>query len=144
MLTILFAAVKISFMQSNKAKKTLKIAEETIAAAPENSTATEATANPRNSRSSKPKKNEINEPMSAKHHRKATISVASETPNVDGSPATRTMAASVDSHSTKVAPAEVTQEQIAKLAHSYWVARGYAHGSAEQDWLSAERELTRR
>ena len=35
----------------------------------------------------------------------------------------------------------VSGEEIAKLAHSYWVARGYAPGSAEQDWLRAEREL---
>ncbi len=34
-----------------------------------------------------------------------------------------------------------TREEIAKLAFSYWIARGYAHGSAEQDWLRAEQEL---
>ena len=38
----------------------------------------------------------------------------------------------------------ITPEQTAALAHSYWVARGYAHGSAEQDWLRAERELASR
>lgn len=42
-----------------------------------------------------------------------------------------------------VAPShQVTHEEIAKLAHSYWAARGYAHGSAEADWLRAERELS--
>jgi hypothetical protein len=38
----------------------------------------------------------------------------------------------------------ITREQIAALAHSYWIARGHAHGSAEQDWLRAERELASR
>ena len=34
-----------------------------------------------------------------------------------------------------------TQEQIACLAYSYWVERGYQGGSPEEDWLRAEREL---
>lgn len=37
-----------------------------------------------------------------------------------------------------------TQEEIAALAHSYWVARGYQHGSHEEDWLRAEQELKSR
>lgn len=35
----------------------------------------------------------------------------------------------------------VTHEQIAKLAYSYWEARGFQGGSPEEDWLRAEREL---
>ena len=38
-------------------------------------------------------------------------------------------------------PTEITQEEIAKLAHSYWVARGYPQGDAIDDWTRAEREL---
>jgi hypothetical protein len=34
-----------------------------------------------------------------------------------------------------------TQEQVAALAYSYWVARGRQGGSPEQDWLRAEQEL---
>jgi hypothetical protein len=37
--------------------------------------------------------------------------------------------------------AEPTQEAIAKLAYSYWEARGCHGGSAEEDWLRAELEL---
>ena len=36
------------------------------------------------------------------------------------------------------------REEIAKLAHSYWEARGGQHGSAEEDWLKAEQEFSRR
>jgi len=32
-------------------------------------------------------------------------------------------------------------EQIARLAYSYWQARGCPEGSPEQDWLRAEAEL---
>jgi cytoskeletal protein RodZ len=44
------------------------------------------------------------------------------------------------------APAQraVSQQEIAHLAYSYWVERGYAPGSAEADWLRAEQELTAR
>ena len=33
---------------------------------------------------------------------------------------------------------------IARLAYSYWEARGYHGGSAEEDWLRAEKELASR
>jgi hypothetical protein len=32
-------------------------------------------------------------------------------------------------------------EETAKLAYSYWEQRGCSGGSAEEDWLRAEREL---
>ena len=32
-------------------------------------------------------------------------------------------------------------DEIARLAYSYWEARGYAGGSSEEDWLRAEMEL---
>jgi hypothetical protein len=34
-----------------------------------------------------------------------------------------------------------THQQIAQLAHRFWKERGGHHGSHEQDWLRAEREL---
>ena len=39
-------------------------------------------------------------------------------------------------------PAPPTHQEIARLAYSYWEARGRVHGFHEQDWLQAERELT--
>jgi len=36
---------------------------------------------------------------------------------------------------------EPSRDEIARLAYSYWEARGYAGGSSEEDWLRAQREL---
>ena len=36
---------------------------------------------------------------------------------------------------------ELTNEAVANLAYSYWVARGCQGGSPEEDWLRAEQEL---
>jgi hypothetical protein len=38
----------------------------------------------------------------------------------------------------------VPPEEIGRLAHSYWEARGGEGGSAEEDWLRAEKELKAR
>jgi hypothetical protein len=35
----------------------------------------------------------------------------------------------------------IDRDTVARLAYSYWEARGFAGGSAEEDWLRAEREL---
>jgi hypothetical protein len=37
--------------------------------------------------------------------------------------------------------AAVSQEQIAKLAYSYWVERGYQGGNPQEDWARAEQAL---
>src|SRR5579884_1475995 len=157
-------------MQSNKAsKKTRKNAEETAAAGPEIGATAEKTAKPRASRSSKTKKPEVSDAVSANHHHKVSSSVAPEVASGEPSPVARTFAAAAAASSpspeaaiidpagvvapatessqssntpiTETAPRSATREEIAKLAHSYWVARGYAHGFAEEDWLRAEREL---
>jgi hypothetical protein len=39
---------------------------------------------------------------------------------------------------------EPTSDEIARLAYTYWEARGYRGGSSEEDWLRAERELRAR
>ena len=35
----------------------------------------------------------------------------------------------------------ISHEDIERLAHSYWEARGRTGGSPEEDWARAEREL---
>ena len=37
--------------------------------------------------------------------------------------------------------AEIEPEEVARLAYSYWEARGGEGGSPEEDWLRAERQL---
>ena len=44
----------------------------------------------------------------------------------------------------QVATAPLESRKIARLAYSYWVARGRPSGSPEQDWFRAECELRRR
>lgn len=39
---------------------------------------------------------------------------------------------------------ELDQQEIARLAYEFWEARGCPHGSPEEDWLRAERDLQRR
>jgi hypothetical protein len=55
--------------------------------------------------------------------------------------ATSTPAAMAESVAELYSPA---QEEIAALAYSYWVTRGYQGGCPEEDWLRAERELHQR
>jgi Protein of unknown function (DUF2934) len=40
-----------------------------------------------------------------------------------------------------VEPAPIGRDEIARLAFAKFAARGYAHGHAVHDWLSAEAEL---
>jgi hypothetical protein len=40
--------------------------------------------------------------------------------------------------------ASPSHEEIAHLAYTYWEVRGHPHGSAQEDWFRAERELLRR
>jgi hypothetical protein len=35
----------------------------------------------------------------------------------------------------------VNRDAVARLAYSYWEARGFIGGSPEEDWLRAEREI---
>lgn len=37
--------------------------------------------------------------------------------------------------------ASLDLDEVARLAYSYWEARGWQGGSAEEDWLRAEQEL---
>jgi len=63
----------------------------------------------------------------AKRRASRTKESVSETPSSNPAP--------------RVTKEVVDRQAIARLAYSYWVARGYTGGSAEEDWLRAEREL---
>ena len=38
-------------------------------------------------------------------------------------------------------PGPENQQEIAALAHQYWLARGCPEGTPEEDWFRAEREI---
>jgi len=140
-------------MQSNKpsSKKTRQIAETGNTAVPEfKSTAPETMPKPRSKTSSTVKKNETSESTSAMRHRKAASTVVAENAvappkamaaSAGASSSFSTPASTVESQDTKIS---VSREEIAKLAHSYWVARGYTQGNPDEDWLRAETELLSR
>jgi hypothetical protein len=127
-------------MQSNKSSKpSRKIADSTASATLESAGPAELKPKPRTSKSSAPKSSEVVRAESPSHHHKLSASPISEA-----------LAAVNESSSTSLnsTPAEtprvVTHQQIAELAHSYWTSRGYLHGSPEDDWFRAERQLTGR
>jgi hypothetical protein len=41
----------------------------------------------------------------------------------------------------KVSPSRISSEQVARLAHQYWLERGCQHGHDAEDWFRAEQEL---
>ena len=41
-------------------------------------------------------------------------------------------------------PAPFSQQEIADLAYEFWLDRGCPHGSPDEDWFRAERELRNR
>ena len=136
---------------SKTSKKTRNMAEET-AAAPELATQAEL-SKPRTTRSSKSKSPDASETGSVKHRKavtKATVA-AEEAPiatPVETAPIVAEQAVAATANAAEFGEAATSQplthDEIAALAHSYWVARGYAPGSPEQDWLRAERQLQAR
>jgi hypothetical protein len=77
-------------------------------------------------------------PARARKHAPAkhtSAAAAESSPSIVPAAITATKAETIISNSI------VTSDAIAKLAYSYWEARGYQGGSPEEDWLHAEREL---
>jgi len=125
-------------MQSNKSsKKPRTIADSSASATLESAGGAELKPKPRTSKSSAPKTTEVVRAESPTHHHK-----------LSASPVAEALAAVSESSSTSLkstladSPGAVTHQQIAELAHSFWSSRGHSHGSPEDDWLRAERQLT--
>lgn len=135
--------------QTNTSNKKRKAAERTPISAGVNAAA-EQPAPKRVARTSK-SKGESSENTVASHERTQT-SVAEAQPVTEALaavPVTETVKASAvaevplpsSADVTRSSSEDVTTEDIARLAHSFWAARGYQHGSAEEDWFRAERQL---
>jgi hypothetical protein len=41
-------------------------------------------------------------------------------------------------------PKVVSREMIAQVAYQIWIQRGYQHGYALEDWITAEKKLLER
>jgi hypothetical protein len=131
-------------MQSNKSsKKTVKktaekapIAAAPAAVAPARSAAAEVKPKPLAKKSSTPKKKSEEKMAASPSHHHKIVSAPAEPQLVETVTVTETITHSV----SRV----VTHEEIAELAHSYWVERGYTHGSPHEDWHRAEQELKQR
>ncbi len=86
--------------------------------------------------------------MSRKHHAiysdptgaAAAASPAKRRVSRAKGPASSTPGISSPAPAHKAEPV-IEREALARLAYSYWEARGYTGGSPEDDWLRAEREL---
>ncbi len=44
-------------------------------------------------------------------------------------------------HTANGAGNGISRDQIAMLAHKYWMERGFQHGNDADDWFRAEQEL---
>ena len=89
-----------------------------------------------------PKKTVVNETAAATPVRASKPKTTSVAPVA----ATSKPRVTTAKHSKAAAPVAVknvlnVHDQIAAIAYGYWEARGYQHGSAEQDWLRAEQQL---
>ncbi len=127
---------------SNPSKKKRKIADEKSAPAPEATVAAEPQMSSRFVTSSRKKTDTLVDAGAGKTHRKLSSPLsldASRQESPVDEPA-KTMGAAAGAEQT-FTTREVSEEEIAKLAHSYWVERGYAHGHSNADWLRAEQEL---
>jgi len=125
-------------MQLNKSsKKPRKIADSTASAALESPGGVEIKPKPRTSKSSAAKTTEVVRTETPTHHHK-----------LSAAPVAEALAAVSESSSTGLSSTPpdlqrtITHQEIAELAHSLWSSRGHSHGSPEDDWFRAERQLT--
>jgi hypothetical protein len=47
-------------------------------------------------------------------------------------------------HSRQNGHRPASQDEIARLAHQFWLERGHKHGHHIEDWYRAEKELSKR
>jgi hypothetical protein len=125
-------------MQLNKSsKKPRKIADSAASATLDSAGGAELKPKPRTSKSSAPKTTEVVRAETPTHHHK-----------LSAAPVAEALAAVSESSSTGLSSTPrdsqqpVSHQQIAELAHSFWSSRGHSHGSPEDDWFRAERQLT--
>lgn len=146
--TKMFGLAKITPMQSENTSKTTRKSAKAKTLETVETPKAEVVKKTRATKSS-PMKSSASSKKSAaspKHHHSATTDkvkavkpiALAEIPIEE----TPLAAAPVVEEATPITPErEIGHQDIARLAHSFWAARNYTHGSAEEDWLRAEKEL---
>jgi hypothetical protein len=120
----------------------------------------EVVANPETAKLRQPRatkaKAEPVEPSAAMRHRKAVAGKTEPKPAAESVPQPKALAATaaaaapsstpvVNSFPKETAtPALLSDNEVAVLAYSYYAARGFQHGFAEEDWLRAEQVISSR
>ena len=77
-------------------------------------------------------------PVRARKHapaKRTTATAVESSPSINPTDPTNLEVQTSSSYSA------VTFDDVAKLAYSYWEARGFQGGCPEEDWLRAEQEL---
>jgi hypothetical protein len=60
-------------------------------------------------------------------------------PKVAAKPRTKT--ATLNGIPSNVTTIRASHDQVAQLAHRFWIERGYQHGYDAEDWFRAEQQL---
>ena len=134
-------------MQSSKtSKKTVKTTPAQASSAPQE-TASAARA-PRSSQSKAVQTKAVqtkavqNIDAASKHHHKlATVEEPAVVTESTVETPVNSSISSADPVSLSDVSGEVTHDDIARLAHSFWAGRGFQHGDPEEDWHRAEEQL---
>lgn len=115
-------------MQSSetKSKRSRKKVEESVQPAAQTQVTPAVEENTKSRRTSK--KSTVESTAAAKQHRGAAKKATS----------------AVSQPPVTARPVEISHNEIAQLAYSYWAERGYQGGSPDEDWFRAERYLTAR
>ena len=80
----------------------------------------------------KPRKSAVNNPAENKSAEKKSAGTQSTGKNSSA----KKPVASANGKSNSI-----SHDQVALLAHRFWIERGYVHGRHEEDWFRAEQEL---
>ena len=81
------------------------------------------------------------EKKTTKTKRPRTTAAKAAEPQVAAVKAVEPKAATAPKRAAKVTQINASHEEIAKLAHRFWLERGRQHGHDAEDWLRAEQQL---
>ena len=105
---------------------------------------TKATATPRQASAKKEKAAEVAKSTTATRKGIELVAKDEAPKKAKAAVSPRKTATRKDNVAAISQPKVVSREMIEQLAYQSWVQRGYQHGHALEDWISAERKLLER